>query len=151
MFGHDQLLRQIYSESCHPSPPPERLVETQSTKELEDKEQLTEGPVLVHLQFDPKLPIRLAGDASSWLFCHMFIQTVLSIQSLILRIVSNPVKRTMHCAGGERSVVIGLGLREFHRYIYGREFTILTDCCPLIAILGYKQVVPPLAATLLQR
>ena len=43
------------------------------------------------------------------------------------------------------------GVRKFHQYLYGRQFTLLTDHKPLTAILGPKQGIPPLAAARMQR
>ena len=43
------------------------------------------------------------------------------------------------------------GVIQFHSYLYGRHFTIVTDHKPLTAILGPKKGIPPLAAARLQR
>lgn len=43
------------------------------------------------------------------------------------------------------------GIKRFHQYLYGRKFTLVTDHKPLLAILGPKQGIPPLAAARLQR
>ena len=43
------------------------------------------------------------------------------------------------------------GVQNFHQYIYGREFTLVTDHHPLTTIFGPKKGVPPLAAARLQR
>ena len=42
-------------------------------------------------------------------------------------------------------------LRKFHQYLYARNFTILTDHKPLLAILGPKKNIPTLAAAQMQR
>uniref|UniRef100_A0A7I4YWP0 RNA-directed DNA polymerase n=1 Tax=Haemonchus contortus TaxID=6289 RepID=A0A7I4YWP0_HAECO len=42
-------------------------------------------------------------------------------------------------------------VRKFHRYIYGRHFTLLTDHKPLLAIFGSKKRVPAYLANRLQR
>ena len=43
------------------------------------------------------------------------------------------------------------GVQNFHQYIYGREFTLVTDHHPLTTIFGPRKEVPPLAAARLQR
>ena len=43
------------------------------------------------------------------------------------------------------------GIQKFHKYIYGREFTLVTDHKPLTTTLGPNTGVPALAAARLQR
>ena len=43
------------------------------------------------------------------------------------------------------------GVRKFHKYLYGRKFTLVTDHKPLTTILSPKKEVPTLAAIRLQR
>ena len=40
---------------------------------------------------------------------------------------------------------------KFHRYPFGRQFTLLTDHKPLTTLFGPKRGVPTLAAARLQR
>lgn len=55
-------------------------------------------------------------------------------------------------AQGEKEVLsLIFGIKKFHTYLYGRNFTIITDHKPLTAILGPKKGVPPMAAARLQR
>ena len=42
------------------------------------------------------------------------------------------------------------GVRQFHKYLIGRKFTLVTDHQPLVKILGPKQGIPTLAAARLQ-
>ena len=48
-------------------------------------------------------------------------------------------------------MAIVFGICRFHQYLYGRSFTLVTDHRPLCKILGEKEGIPPLAATLIQR
>ena len=43
------------------------------------------------------------------------------------------------------------GVKKFHKYLYGRSFTLVTDHRPLVTILGPTKAVPPLAAARMQR
>ncbi len=43
------------------------------------------------------------------------------------------------------------GVQRFHQYLYGRNFTLVTDHKPLTTILGPKKGIPSLAAARLQR
>ena len=43
------------------------------------------------------------------------------------------------------------GVKKFHKYLYGREFVLITDHKPLVTIFGPYSSVPTLAALRLQR
>ena len=107
--------------------------------------------ILVH--YDPSLPLRLVGDASQY-----------GIRAVILQIghsgEEQPVayaSRTLSVAEQNYSQIekealsLIFGLRKFHQYLYARNFTILTDHKPLLAILGPKKNIPTLAAARMQR
>jgi len=51
----------------------------------------------------------------------------------------------------KEAFAIIFGLKKFHQFIYGREFTIITDHKPLLCLLGHDQPVPLHAAARLQR
>ena len=43
------------------------------------------------------------------------------------------------------------GVTKFHKFLYGRKFTLVTDHKPLLTLLGPKSQISPLAAARLQR
>lgn len=51
----------------------------------------------------------------------------------------------------KEALAIIFGVRKFHKYLYGRKFTLITDHKPLLTILGPKSAVPTLAALRMQR
>jgi hypothetical protein len=51
----------------------------------------------------------------------------------------------------KEALSIIFGVKRFHSYLYGRKFTLITDHKPLLAILGQKKGISPLAAARMQR
>ena len=89
------------------------------------RQAIASSRILVH--YDPKLPIKVAADASAYGIGAVFSQIDKEALALIFAV------------------------KKFHQYLYGRHFTLVTDHKPLLAILGPKKGIPPLAASRLQR
>lgn len=51
----------------------------------------------------------------------------------------------------KEALAIIFGIQKFHKYIFGRQFTIHTDHKPLLAIFGSKSGIPVNSANRLQR
>ena len=49
------------------------------------------------------------------------------------------------------ALAIAFTIRKFHQYLYGHQFTLITDHHPLCKLLGSNQGVPSLAAARMQR
>ena len=102
------------------------------------KEQLSQAPVLVH--YDPSQPIRVAGDASNYgvgaILSHIIpdgMEHPIAFASLTLQ----PSERN-YAQVEKDALSLVFGIQKFHKYIYGRQFTLVTDHNPLITILGPK-------------
>ncbi|XP_056132701.1 uncharacterized protein K02A2.6-like, partial [Lampris incognitus] len=115
------------------------------------KEQLVKSSVVVH--YDTQKPLRLACDASPY-----------GIGAVMSHIMENgdekPIafaSRTLTEAESKYSQIekealaIIFGVTKFHKYLYGRKFSLITDHKPLLTILGPKSEIPTLAALRMQR
>ena len=51
----------------------------------------------------------------------------------------------------KEALSLTFGVKNFHQYLYGRKFTLITDHKPLTTIFGPKKGIPTLAAARLQR
>ena len=109
------------------------------------KRMLSETPISVH--YDPSLPSTLACDVSG-----TGIGAVISHE--VPDGKEHPVAFTSRTqASAEQSYsqlereALGIVFRvtKFHQYIYGRQFTLITDNRPLAGILGPKRGIPPIA------
>ena len=115
------------------------------------KKQLSSTTVLAH--YDPKLPLRLAGDASSYgigaVISHILPDGSERPISYASRTLSTSERNYAQLEKEALSLVYGV--QKFHSYLYGRSFTLYTDHKPLTAIFGSNKSIPPLAAARLQR
>ena len=115
------------------------------------KEQLSSKLVLVH--YDSKLPLRMACDASSYgvgaVIAHVMPDGSEKPVAYASRTLSKSEKNYAHTE--KEALAIIFGIKKFHRYIYGRKFTLITDHKPLTTILSPKASLPALAAARIQR
>lgn len=115
------------------------------------KEILKSDLALTH--YDPKLPIIVSADASG-----------LGIGAAIQhKMKDGTIKTIAHAARSLNSAEKAYGqierealalifaVKKFHRYIYGRKFTLKTDHKPLLSIFGSTKGVPAHTANRLQR
>ena len=115
------------------------------------KEALTSDTLLVH--YDPNKPLLLATDASP-----------VGVGCVISHIMEDGSERPIAYASrsltsSERNYpqiereALGIvhGVKRFHKYLYGREFTLITDNQPLSRIFAENKEIPTLAALRLRR
>jgi hypothetical protein len=114
------------------------------------KKKLTSCDTLAH--YDPSKPLTLACDAGpegvGCVLSHVFEDGERPI-AFASRTLTAAEKN--YCQLEREGLAIIYGLRKFHKYLYGRRFTIITDNQPIAKILGPKTGIPSLAAMRLQR
>ena len=115
------------------------------------KNLLISAPVLAH--YDPTLPLKLDGDASAYgigaVISHVLEDGSEQPIAYASRTLSSAERNYAQVEKEALSLVFGV--RKFHQYLYGRKFVMVTDHKPLLALLGPKKGIPPLAAARLQR
>ncbi|XP_050524610.1 uncharacterized protein K02A2.6-like [Daktulosphaira vitifoliae] len=115
------------------------------------KEEITSDRVLKH--FDPKLPIILTCDASTYGLGAILSQVNEKQQEHPIAFAS----RTLNIAEknysqiDKEALAIIFGIHKFNNFVYGNKFTIRCDCKPLISIFGSKKGIPTTTASRLQR
>ncbi|PIO68257.1 hypothetical protein TELCIR_09958 [Teladorsagia circumcincta] len=115
------------------------------------KDVLTSDLLLTH--FDPSLEVIVAADASDY-----------GIGAVILHRMPNCTEKAIchssrSLTAAERNygqiekegLALIFAVRNFHRYIYGRRFRLLTDHKPLLNIFGSMKAIPTYTANRLQR
>lgn len=115
------------------------------------KQLLLKSKVLVH--YDTTRPLKLACDASPYgvgaVISHIMDNGEEQPIAFASRTLSNAEKNYAQIE--KEALAIIYGVKKFHKYLYGRRFTLITDHKPLLAILGPKSSVPTLAALRMQR
>lgn len=125
--------------------------EAQQVAFEKSKEMMQSAQVLVH--YDPEKDIVLSCDASPYgvgavLSHHMPDGTERPIGF---------TSRTLNAAEKNYSqldkegLAVMFGIKRFHKYIYGRKFTIVTDHKPLLSLFSEMRAVPQMASPRIQR
>ncbi|KAL3122074.1 hypothetical protein niasHT_009367 [Heterodera trifolii] len=115
------------------------------------KEIMLSHLLLTH--FDPKMPIVVAADASKdgigATISHVFPDK----SERVIEHASCTFNAAQQNYSQIEKEALGLvfAVQKFHRVLYGRKFTLLTDHKPLLAIFGSKKGIPIYAASRLQR
>ena len=89
-------------------------------------------------RYNPTLPINLAADAST--------EKPISFASRTLTTAEKNYSQLE-----KEALFLIFGVCKFHKYLYGRKFTLITDNTSLTAIIASKKGIPSLAAARLQR
>ena len=108
------------------------------------------APVLAH--YDPKLPIKMAGDASAYgigaVLSHVFPDGERPV-AFASHTLSSSEKNYSQIEKETLSLIFGI--TKFHQYLYGRHFTLVTDHKLLTTLLSPSRGTPPLVGARLQR
>ena len=117
---------------------------------LKCKDMLTCDAVLVH--YDSAKPIKLACDASSY-GLGAVLSHVCDDGEHPISFVSRTLTKAERNYSQIEKEALGLvfGVKKFHKYLFGRSFTLLTDHKPLLSILSPTANVPPITAARMQR
>ena len=103
------------------------------------KSLLASTEVLAH--YDPALPVKLDCDASAVglgaVLAHVFPDGTERPIAYASRTLSKPERNYSQIE--KEGLALVWGVRKFHKYLYGRHFTLVTDHKPLLAILGSQR------------
>ena len=102
------------------------------------KDQLLQSTLVVH--YDTKKPLKIACDALPY-----------GVGAVISHVMENGEEKPIAFASctlteaeskyaqiEKEALSIIIGFLKFHKYLYGRKFTLITDHKPLLAFLGLK-------------
>lgn len=115
------------------------------------KEALSSTGVLAY--YDELKPVILACDASAYglgaVISHVMEDGTEKPVAFASRTLSPAEKNYSQVE--KEALGIVFGVKKFHKYLYGRKFSLLTDHTALTTIFGPTRGVPTLAASRLQR
>ena len=115
------------------------------------KEKIVSPNVLVH--YDPGRPLTLATDASAYGIGAVISHTMEDGTERPIAFASRTLlpSEKNYSQIEKEALSIVFGISKFHAYLYGRQFTLITDHKPLTSIFGPKKGIPTIAAARLQR
>ena len=115
------------------------------------KSMLTSPPVLK--RYDPALPLKLVTDASSVGVGAALMQVMPDGAERPVMFASRTLTATerKYAQVEREAAAVSFGVSRFHRFIFGRQFTLVVDNRALSRILSPDRNLPSLAAARLQR
>ena len=125
---------------------------TKDCQQAFDKARMSvsQAPVLAH--YDVTKPIKLYCDASPYGVGACMIQIINGREQPVAYASQTLSQAERNYAQIEReALALIFGVKKFNQYLYGRQFTLVTDHRPLCKLFGHKEEVRPLAAARMQR
>lgn len=109
------------------------------------KTLFTSTSVLTH--FDAKLPIVITYDFSGYGVGAVLSHIIQGVEKSVLFASNTLSIAEQKYSNLEReSLALIFSLKKFHKYIFGRKFTLITDHQPLQFIFGKNKRIPITAA-----
>ncbi|XP_056022163.1 uncharacterized protein K02A2.6-like [Ostrea edulis] len=129
-----------------------RIWNSKREKSFQDiKELICSDKVLCH--YDPKLPLKLAADASPYgigsVLSHVFPHGTERPIAFSSRTLNQAEKAYSQI--DKEALALYWGVKKFNSYLYGHKFTLVTDHKPLLSIFSPKKSLPVMTAARLQR
>ncbi|XP_055918537.1 uncharacterized protein K02A2.6-like [Eupeodes corollae] len=108
---------------------------------------------LLLTHYNPNLPIKVAADASNVGLGAYIAHTFPDGSEKVIMHAARSLApaETRYSQIEKEAAAIIFAVKKFHRMIFGRKFTLLTDHKPLKAIFGNKKGIPTHTANRLQR
>jgi transposase InsO family protein len=114
------------------------------------KDLLTSSDVLVH--YNPELPLILTVDASPYGVGAVLAHRIKGNERPIAFASRSLQKAEVAYAQVEKEgLAVIFGVQRFHKYLYGRQFTIETDHKPLLGLFGEYKPASKVASARIQR
>ena len=115
------------------------------------KRMLTSEAILVH--YDSTRELKLACDASSYGVGAVISHVMDNGEEKPIAFASRTLTKSERNYAQIEKEALGIifGIKKFHQYLLGRNFTLITDHKPLLHILGPKSAIPTMAASRMQR
>ena len=117
----------------------------------ESKTELLTNRVRMH--YDSNRVLKLDCDASQYGVGAVLSHVMDNGEERPIEFASRPLTKseTNYAQLEAEGLAIICGMTNFHKYMYGRSFILVTDHRPLVTIMGPTKAVPPLAAVRLHR